>query len=125
MIVNLTPHDVVVFHVNEAIAWNSIKRCYDVITEPTLLRIFQPSGQIARCSQKELSCERIDGIPIVDTVYGDVENLPPPCKDTWYIVSGYVADAAREQGRKDLLVPTRMIRAQNGNIIGCTALSKK
>ena len=125
MVINLTPHEVAIFHVDEAIAWNSVKRWYDVITEPKLLEIFPPSGKVARCQQKEIFCDRIDGIPVLDTVYGEVENLPPPCKDTWYIVSRYVANAAREQGRTDLLVPTRMIRAQDGNIIGCTALSKR
>ena len=51
--------------------------------------------------------------------YSNIENLPAPQENVFYIVSGLIAQAAR---RKDLLIPNT-IRDENGQIIGCDSFS--
>jgi len=78
-----------------------------------------PSGQVAKCKVEEVEVERLSNVPIVKSQYGEVEGLPEPRKDVLYIVSFPVANAKKD--RKDLIVPTRLVRDKEGNIIGCRA----
>lgn len=50
-------------------------------------------------------------------------HLPPEEPGTMLIVSALVANAGMAHGRKDLLVPTRMVRDVEGRIVGCLALA--
>ena len=59
-------------------------------------------------------------MPLTETSFGDVVDLPAPAPDTLYIVSRLVATAAN---RDDLVVPNGIVRDDNGNIIGCKSLS--
>ena len=59
-----------------------------------------------------------DGIEIVKTIYGDVENLPEPAQETWYIVPALVSLALPD--RADLIRPDTgpdCLRDKNGKIL--------
>lgn len=102
-ILNLTPHAVTVAGVT-----------------------IQPSGTVARVSStvKNVGTVTIDGtdIPLTETQYGEVENLPEQRHDVYCVVSSIVA--ARCKGRTDVVIPSEPIRDAEGRIIGCKALSR-
>ena len=81
----------------------------------------EPSGSIARVSAKDTPMNPINGIPVLKTEYGEIENLPAPEVDTIYVVSSLVA--ARCPEREDVFVPGRPIRDDQGRIIGSAGLS--
>ena len=56
-------------------------------------------------------------VPLIDIVFGMVENLPPSQPDTLFIVSALVQSHC--PGRQDLVVPSPSVRDEDGNIIGC------
>ena len=105
-ILNLTPHDVV------------------VVTETGNI-VIPKSGVVARCAQQTEQVGTIEyagnTIPITQTSYGDIIDLPNPSSGKYYIVSRLVMSAA--SGRSDLLVPNGLVRDDNGNIIGCESLA--
>lgn len=103
MFINLTPHVVVV------IAKNGNKI------------VVEPSGTIARVDSKQVVTGEVDGIPVVNTIFGDVTGIPEPKTGTIYLVSSLVAQAAR---REDVLAPdtgTTAVR-ENGQIVAVTRL---
>lgn len=97
MIKNLTPHTVVL---------------------PGM--VIQPSGIISRVSQSNTVIGNHDGIELVNTVFGAVENLPEPQNGVLYIVSAMVRMACPD--RYDLASPGDLVRDHDGNIIGCRNL---
>ena len=107
-IINLTPHDV------------------NIVLESSVVTITK-SGVVARCAQQTQKVNEINYsnanaiIPITQTTYGEVVDLPEPRTNTYYIVSRLVMSAA--SGRTDLLCPNGLVRDDNGNVIGCESLS--
>lgn len=90
-LVNLTPHDIVVFTPGENFG----------IDIPR-------SGVVARVNQSRKVVGEVDSIPIVEVVYGKVEGLlDEPEPDTMYIVSMVVAQALKDdpKWRGRLLTP--------------------
>lgn len=104
-IVNLTPHSV-----------NFLTANGDLIQQ------VPPSGIIARCAVSEEYLGSINNLPVYKATYGEVTGLPAPVVDTGYIVSSLVAQAVPE--RKDLFIPHKLQRDENGRIIGCSALAR-
>lgn len=102
-IVNLTPH--------------AIK--FIIETGTTTI---QPSGIVARLSTKTVVTGEINGIPVTETVFGDIENLPAPETDTIYIVSSLIAGRCKD--RNDIFIPNESVRDGQGNIIGCKSLGR-
>jgi hypothetical protein len=100
-LVNLTPHPIII-----------------IIGEKNVTLL--PSGVVARVSEKEREISQINNIPVIKIEYGDVTGLPNPEPDTIYIVSAMVAQAIN---RTDLFYPARLVRDENGKIIGCGALA--
>ena len=78
---------------------------------------------IPRCTTREVSSGTLGGIPMIKVTFGVVENLPPQQDSALLIVSAICANAGRQQGRKDLVVPAHMVRDHCGRIIGCTSLA--
>jgi len=76
--------------------------------------IYEPSGSVARVSS---SHSDFDHNGIASVVFGDVSGLPDPQPDTYYVVSGLVAAAAR---RLDVVSPAsgqpETVR-ENGQIV--------
>jgi hypothetical protein len=107
-IVNCTPHPVV------------------VCGEGYQRTVIQPSGIVARIAakQKEVAAISVNGIsvPIYSTEYGQVEGLPDPSPNTFYIVARLVLQAC--PNRKDLIAPGELVRDANGTVIGCKGFSR-
>lgn len=106
-IVNCTPHVITI-----------------VTEDGGILRQFEPSGILPRVSvNKEPMGLLNDGIipvPLYAQAYGNVVDLPEQEEDTFLIVSGLVASAAK---RGDLLVPGDQVRDEEGRVIGCKFLA--
>ena len=103
-IINLTPHDV-----------NVVKNNGDVITFPS-------SGIVTRCTQTTTQISCVNGIPLTQTSFGVVVDLPQPQEDTIFIVSRLVLNACKGV-RDDLIVPNDIVRDEQGNIIGCKSFA--
>ena len=101
--VNLTPHEVVVQK-----------------KDGTVIVAIPASGEIARISQETVQTYiDLNGIPHSNTVYGEIEGLPAPQKDTTYIVSGVLAQKAN---RPDVTYPNQLVRDELGRVVGCLSL---
>jgi len=106
-LVNLTPHEIVVY------------------SSDTVLRI-PPSGRVARVATKEVLVGSVNGVPVFKTEYGDIEGLPEPKENTVYVVSLLVLQALRARGveRNDVVAPNSgpgphgAVRDSEGRIIG-------
>jgi len=108
-IVNLTPHTITLMPAGPT---------GPVVTIP-------PSGRVARCAtyRVQAGTVTVDGIsvPVNQTRFGKVENLPEPQPDTIYVVSAIVAQAVPE--REDVFVVDDTVRDDQGRIIGARALA--
>lgn len=107
-LVNLTPHDVVVYRDGAATAsWapsGSFARRVELVGTPGVLLTDQAQ------------------VPRVEVDYGDaVVDLPAPRAGTALIVSRVIADAVR---RSDLFFPFGEVRDEEGRVVGCTALGR-
>lgn len=82
------------------------------------------SGRVARCevTEKRIGVGKVglQTFPLVKTIYGEIEGLPEPKSGTYFVVSAIVASAS---GRRDLLVPHRLVR-RGGRVTGCRALAQ-
>jgi len=83
-----------------------------------------PSGTIARVTSSDQVVGQIEGLPLHRMVLGqEIQGLPPPQEGTYYIVSLLAAQAAKAQGRGDVLAPGPAIRDEQGRVIGADGLS--
>ena len=128
-LINLTPHAVTLLAEGFAV-FDGKAKCYrqpDGV-EPFVLAEF-PSAGVARCAVEEslLGEQDVDGfdftVPFVGVSFGELEGLPAPTGGPVYIVSALVANAARAQGRHDVVVPAHMVRDADGKILGCLAFA--
>lgn len=85
----------------------------------------EPSGLVARCSVNRVQVDTVtvDGIsiPVNQTRFGEVSDLPDPRPDTIYVVSALVAQAVPE--RQDVFIVDDAVRDEQGRIIGAKALA--
>lgn len=113
-LVNLTPHDLVVF-----------------LEEPTGSRLprtvtIPKSGQTVRVASTAEVVGEVDlgdaRVPLVETKFGALEGLPEPEEGTVYIVSALALQAAKTAGRTDVIAPDTgpqsAVRDGDGNILG-------
>jgi len=106
-IVNLTPHDIV------------------IIPQPGDTPIvIPPSGTVARLTEHTKSAGTLNGvIPVTVRNFEDkIEGLPERERNTVYITSMLVADAAWAAGRSDVYCPGEAVRDSTGRIIGAKSL---
>ena len=105
---NLTPHPI-------------------VIEIPSGERVtFPPEGIIPRVSSKVAPCGEFLGVPLSETVFGEVEGLPEAEEGTILIVSGFVLDRVRES-RPDVFRPDTgqdCIRNEKGQIVAVRRLTR-
>lgn len=110
VLVNLTPHPVVVYAQDRN----------EVILE-------LPSVGQARCQQVDRQIGTVVHgsleIPLYQSVYGEVSGLPEPKPGVIYIVSALAAQAVRGQ-RDDVVVPSQPVRDADGRVIGCRAFAR-
>ena len=102
-VINCTPHDI------------------NIILDKEENIVIKASGIVARVATTMNPSGMIGNIPLSETRFGEVENLPEPKKGTRYIVSRIIKEACPE--RHDLLVPGECVRDEEGKIIGCKSLS--
>ena len=86
------------------------------------VKTFEPSGTVARCTQTTTQIGCVNGIPLTQTSFGVVVDLPQPQEDTIFIVSRLVLNACKGV-RDDLIVPNDLVRDNQGNIIGCKSFA--
>ena len=77
------------------------------------------SGIIARVSEQMVPV-REDIVPLVQSKFGEVVNLPDPQLGVMYITSRIVMSAC--PNRRDLCAPGSLTRDPDGRITGCTNL---
>lgn len=108
MIKNLTPH--MISMVNEN---GEVVRQY-------------PSEGIARATQSNIQVGEIDGIPLMETSFGETIDLPEYQDGVYIVVSIITANAAKANGRRvdDLLITTDTVRDETGRIVGCKAFAR-
>jgi hypothetical protein len=121
---NLTPHAVHI--VDPACAeFDPRTRSSKLNGERKLVMTLAPEGgPPPRCSTKEVELGVWGGVPIIGVEFGSVEGLPPAEDGTFLIVSAIAANAAKAQGREDVLIPARLVRDGEGQIVGCLALAR-
>ena len=81
---------------------NLTSHLVSVFKEDGSIRSFHPSGVVARVVSTQEVVKVVDKIKLCREV-NKVVNLPPPMKNTYYIVSYYVAKELPQ--RTDLVVP--------------------
>ena len=108
MIRNLTPHCIVMVDNNG-----------DVV------RTYASEG-IARANQTNIQVGQVDGIPLMETSFGETVDLPDFEDGVFLVVSIITANAAKANGRRvdDLLITTDTVRGEDGRIIGCKAFAR-
>ena len=131
-IINCTPHDIVFVienHIDDefyAIEKFIIKKSGIVPRVKEVenkIEVFKAS--VTR--ESEIETDGYDNgwhlyVDIMEKSFLEVEGLPEPKKDTYYVVSALVAGAAKN--RNDLLIPNDIVRDDQGRIIGCRSLAK-
>jgi len=109
-IVNLTPHDIVVF-----------------AADGTELRRYPATGVFARAAARTEIIGELDGVPVARQQFGEVSDLPDPEPGTVYLVSLVVGQALKGQ-RDDLYGPDTSpdgaVRDAEGRIAGTRRLVK-
>lgn len=93
MIVNLTPHPLVL-----------------QLPDGTH-RLYESAG-VARCNVTTRQLDRVDGIPVVEYAHGDVDGLPAPKRGVIYVVSAITGLGVR--GRSDVYTPACPVKDQHG-----------
>ena len=108
MIINACPHEINVYKDN------------------ILVKTYPKTDILVRVSVNSKLVGEIDGCPLFENEYGDIEGLPPQADGVFYIVSARVADTNSKSGhlRNDLLVPGSQLRNEKGEILGCCGLVK-
>ena len=103
--INLTPHAITFIN-----------------AESSAAIVVEPSGAVARVSTRTETVGSVAGIPVTQTVFGEVEDLPDPEDGVIYIVSSLVAQRCKD--REDVFIPNESIRDDKGRIIGCKSLGR-
>jgi len=101
-LVNLTPHEVMIFHIDG--------HRYTI----------PPSGEVARVRSEYEPCDNVEIFSTVKCIYGRVSGLPAPENGTYYIVSGLVLNVLGNT-RPDCIAPDTgpaAVRDEHGNVIG-------
>lgn len=64
-----------------------------------------------------------EGTAVYESVeFGHVNGLPEPEPGVWYVVSLPVVLVCHD--RRDLMVPYREVRGENGTVVGCRSLAR-
>jgi methyl coenzyme M reductase subunit C-like uncharacterized protein (methanogenesis marker protein 7) len=125
-IINLTLHDINVLD-DSNVSFDKASRGYKVNGDPVIRETYNPSGTVLRCSQEETEAGDLNGIKLYKVKFGRVEHTTkdgsvitfnmPVKEGVYYIVSNIIKNALSD--RPDLLVPTRMVRNDKGQPVGC------
>ena len=109
MLVNLTPHDVVVFDQND-------EQVAVIPATGNEARVGVSSVQVGTVSLND------EIVSIVKSTFSEVLGLPERQDGTFYIVSRMVISACPD--REDLIVPDDLVRDEDGRVVGCRRFSR-
>ncbi len=98
-VVNLTPHEVTV-----------------VDEHARVIRSWRGSNDPARVEAVRVHLKEVEGVPLLSEKRTRAR-LPEPVEGVWFIVSSVVSAAHPE--RRDLLVPSDLVRDDKGVVTGC------
>lgn len=132
MIINLTPHPVVVLRDDAEGAVTGFTGTGPSAKEGrfSVVAEFPPTGTVARARQQDVKVGELTladdfgkkyGIEMISTVFGEPTDLPEPTGTAyWYVVSVITAQAAKASGRstEDLLITSDPVRDDKGRFIG-------
>ena len=117
MVINCTPHDVLIYGVTSCMLQDGrpyIREEGEEYPEP--LRVYPAAKSPARAIYVQRVAGAVDGTLIYRWFTEDIVNLPDPKPGTYYIVSKRLAQACPE--RKDLIFPHTVVRDADGHIVG-------
>lgn len=125
-IINCTAHQITILS-NNGVEQNQSKQFIADPSQIEVIATIEPSGFLPRVQMSDECVGSLDKIPLHEVKYGNIENLPDPQEDTFYIVSGLVASAALKLGRSDILAPGGLVRQKDnlGVVLGCLFLQKQ
>lgn len=105
---------------------NLTPHCITMVTTDGEVSHTFPSEGIARATQTNVQVGEVNGIPVMETHFGETVDLPEFQEGTYLIVSIITANAARANGRTtcDLLLTTDTVRDESGRIVGCRAFAR-
>ena len=93
-----------------------------VLTRPDgTTRTIMPSGICPRFDRNQVEVDPIDGFPVFEVSFGELQNLPPARPGFLFIVSSVVANAVKD--RNDLLIPFTQ-RGTNQSVTKVVGFSK-
>lgn len=123
-IINATPHQIIICS-KEGVTQDPKTKQFTAETVTPLFTL-PPSGIVPRVAMGNTEAEPILGIPVQSVQYGEIEGLPSPSPDVFYVVSGLVASAAVKVGREDCLAPGALVRNSKNpsEVLGCLFLQK-
>lgn len=121
-IINLTPHEVTLYADKDCMEVTKGNYTTLVLKEGAKpIKVLASEG-VARATSTKQLMYTIDNIPVYSTVYGEVEGLPEPRSNTYYLVSALTAQAVKN--RHDILIVDGAVRDNEGKIVGCTAFGR-
>lgn len=125
-IINLTPHQINLYSVNDCTEVQSGSYKSLVLREGAKAIATYPSMGVARATASKAVVDQLEiagqVVAINATTYGEPEGLPDAVEGTYYIVSALTAQAARD--RHDLLIVDGTVRDADNRICGCTAFGR-
>lgn len=76
-----------------------------IVPEDGRAIVIEPSGEVARLSCAQFLVGEVEGVPIVETEFGEPVGLPEPREGVIYIASTLLAQEAARLGREDVCSP--------------------
>jgi len=117
-LINLTPHPIDFVHENGKVM-ATIPSC----AKEQCARVLAETVHVHNIEAKVFNGNNdvIFDIPVSETKFGVIQNLPEEREKTVYIVSRMVAEAAKE--RNDLAIVNETVRDSNCKIVGAKSIS--
>lgn len=114
-LINLTPHAITIYEGDRVLT--TVER-HGAVARVKVTRTTRGSLDIGE--PKRRTGDTWPEVPLSVPAFGQVEDLPEPVGDTYFIVSALVREAVKY--RSDVLSPGEPIRNDAGVIIGCRGL---
>lgn len=130
MIINATPHAINIYHQSAFVnleQLNPTTWVADAVDEDKLILNVDSTG-IARIAVVTTEGDEINGIPTVQTVYGELTGIPELNDDDIVVVSLPTQSAAKSCGHplaSRMATPYKVVRQRNNTstVLGCMGLS--
>lgn len=88
----------------------------DILDQHGKLRVFQPSGEVARAELTNMPLMLINNIQVNAPTWSGITGLQAPQKNTIYVVSRMVKNLV--PGRYDVVCPGERVLGKNKEVLG-------